>query len=109
MTPEEFFGALANMPEPVAQVYRLYHDDQGRVLFYSMEDLSGTWIAVDAATYALAPHDVQVIDGKAVQLPKTAIVDKLKPADHGVCCDPRDICIVVSQDQPHIKWSINRV
>lgn len=109
MTPEEFFGVLESMPKPTTQVCRLYHDEHGHVLFYSMEDLPGTWIEVDALTYAAASHDVRVIDGRVIPLPKTVLVDKLRPADHGVCCDPQDICLVVSQDQPHIKWSINRV
>lgn len=109
MTPEEFFGALANMPEPVTPVYRLYHDDQGRVLFYSMEDLPGSWIEVDAQTYALTPYDIRVISGKIVQLPKKVAVNKLRPAEHGVCCHPRDMCIVVKPDNPHIKWSWSNV
>jgi len=107
MTPEEFFGVLASMPQPVAQVHRLYHDEQGGVLFYSMEDLPGTWIEVDAATYATAPHAVRVISGSLVRLPKQMLIDKLRPAEHGICCHPQDVCIVVSPDQPHVKWSVS--
>lgn len=109
MTPEEFFGALANMPEPVTPVHRLYHDDQGRVLFYSMEDLPGTWIAVDAATYAAARQDVRVVSNELVEIPKTAMIDKLRPGHQGTCCDPRDICLIVTSDQPHVKWSVANV
>ena len=74
-----------------------------------MEDLPGTWIEVDELTYAEAPHDARVVSGQLIRLPKTAMIDKLRPGDSGTCCDPRDICIVVPADQPHIKWSINRV
>ena len=106
MTPEEFFGAFANVPEPVAPICKLYHDAHGRVLFYSMEDLPGSWIEVDALTYAAAPQDVCVISGALVQLPKKTLVKKLRPTDRGICCDPRDICLIVSSDQPHVKWSM---
>lgn len=107
MTPEEFFGVLESMPQPVAQVHRLYHDEQGRVLFYSMEDLPGQWIEVDATTYAVASHDVRVIKGKLTPVPKKTLLAKLRPSEHGVPCDPRDISIVVAAEQPHVKWSIS--
>lgn len=106
MTPEEFFSVLASMPEPVVPIYRLYHDEQGRVLFYSMDEHPGLWVAVDAATYAVASHDVCVIQGKVTPVPKKTLIQKLRPSAHGVTCDPRDICIVVGADQPHVKWSI---
>lgn len=106
MTPEEFFGVLASMPQPVTPVFRLYHDDIGQVLYYSMEDLPGTWIEIDAVTYAQARHDIRVIAGKIVELPKTTNVRKLRPSDHGICCDPRDICLITTADKPHTRWSI---
>lgn len=107
MTPEEFFAILRDMPLPIDHPHRLYHDDAGRVLFYSMEDLPGTWIAVDSETYARARHDVRVVDGTIVELPRVAEVAKLRPSSEGVCCDPRDICMIVSADQPHVKWRLS--
>lgn len=105
MTPEEFFSVLENAPPPIVQVRRLYHDDQGRVLFYTMEDLPGTWIEVDSETYAQARTDVRVVDGQVVPLPKIPTISKLRPGLTGTYCDPRDICIVVDHEQPHVRWS----
>lgn len=106
MTPEEFFAVLQDLPPASDPVYRLYHDDQGAVLFYSMEDLPGTWISVDSLTYTLSRRDVRVVDGRLLEIPKVPLVPKLRPSDQGICCDPRDICIVVTADQPHIRWSL---
>ena len=105
MTPEEFFAILGAEPPSEAVAYRLYHDQQGRVLFYSMEDLPGSWIAVDAETYALASHQVRVVAGQLVPIPSAAAIDKLRPGKQGVCCDPRDICLIVDESLPHVKWS----
>ena len=107
MTPEEFFAILQAAPQPLPLQHRLYHDEQGHVLFYTMEDLPGSWIAVDALTYAQASHDVRVIEGQVVPLPKIRTISKLRPGATGTSCDPRDICIVVSHDQPHVRWSVS--
>lgn len=105
MTSEEFFAVLENAPRPIVQMRRLYHNDQGRVLFYTMEDLPGTWIEVDSETYAQARTDVRVRDGRVIPLPKIPTVSKLRPGLTGTYCDPRDICIVVDHNQPHVRWS----
>lgn len=107
MTPEEFFSILGAEPDTAAISYRLYHDEQGRVLFYSMEDLPGQWIAVDAETYALASHQVRVVNGQLMPISPVAQVKKLRPSSSlGTCCDPRDICLIVDQSRPHVKWSM---
>ena len=105
MTPEEFFAILQAAPEPLPVTYRLYHDEDGQVLFYSMEDLPGMWIPVDAVTYAQARHDIRVVGGQIVEMPRQCPVSKLRPAAQGLACDPRDICLVVPESQHHIKWS----
>jgi hypothetical protein len=34
-------------------------------------------------------------------------VKKLQPTDStGTACNPRDVCVVVRPDQPHVKWNI---
>ena len=106
MTPEQFFNILSSAPLPRPISYRLYHDNNGRPLFYSMEDLPGQWIEIDALTYAQAPMDVLVQHGAIVVLPRKSSVTKLRPSSEGMACDPKDICLVVSTNSPHIKWSI---
>jgi hypothetical protein len=92
-------------PEPVPVTYRLYHDDQGLPLFYSMEALPGTYIEVDQATYVHAPYQVCVKNGKLIVLEPRIQVSKLAvDTDSGMCCDRRDVCVVVCPDKPHLKW-----
>lgn len=102
MTPEEFFGALEHMPVPVPVTYRLYHDDQGCPLFYSMEDLPGTYIDIDQETFAKNSTRVRVRNGKLVEVTwKTT--QKIVPSNSGTMCHEQDVAIVVKQNGTY--WS----
>jgi hypothetical protein len=103
MNEQEFWAALAPLPEPTPPTYRLYYNDLGEPLFYSMEDVSGKYIEIDHATYSNPPTHVRVIDGKLVIL-KTNFVTKLTPAATGTPCDPLDVSIVVDVTEPHTNW-----
>ena len=105
MTEEEFWAALAPQPAPPDPFYRLYYDEQGYPLFYSMENTPGNYIEIDQETWH-NPGNIQVVDGKIVKI-KTAVVHKLVPNDVGYPCHPTDISIVVDESQPNIKWSLN--
>jgi hypothetical protein len=105
MNEEEFWAALAPQPAPPPPIYRLYHDELGNPLFYSMEDVPGNYIDIDHETYATSPAHVRVVDGKLIIL-KTSVVHKLKPGETGVACDHQDICVVVDESHPHTKWSL---
>jgi hypothetical protein len=102
MTPEEFWGALANMPEPKAIFYRLYYDENGDPICYTMEDLPGNYIEIDVDTYRRQPCNITVAKGKLVYIDQGI---KLRPSDSGVSCDPRDVCVVVDPKQPHTYWN----
>lgn len=104
LTEQNFWAALAAMPEPVPVFYRLYHNDQGQPLFYSMEDRSGTYIEITQEQFAASATNVRVRDGKLVTV--TWITsEKLIPAETGTPCDPNNVAIVVGADQPHQCWS----
>lgn len=96
-------------PEVKSIEYRLYHDAQGRPLFYTMDELPGDYILVDQETYIHGSFGVRVIDGRLVVLPSTFTVQKLQPGmPAGTACDARDVCVVVGEDQPHIKWGMEK-
>ena len=102
MTPDEFFGALEQMPLPQPVFYRLYHNKQGHPLFYSMEDLPGTYIDITPEQYARNSFRVRVRDGKIVPLVwQTA--QKLTPSDTGTLCHTQDVAVVV--DEIGTYWS----
>jgi hypothetical protein len=107
MTPEEFWGILeAQKPAVHAPLeYRLYYDEDGFPLFYSVEDLPGNYIVVDQDTYLHSPTHIKVVDGKMVVY-KISFAKKLVPSKYGQPCDPRDVCVVVGEDQEHIKWNL---
>lgn len=107
MTEEEFWAVLQSQdsaPAPVLE-YRLYHDENGFPLFFSMEQLPGNYIVVDQKTYLSGPKHIRVIDGKIVVY-QTSSTKKIVPADYGQPCDPTNVCVVVNKDQPHTNWNL---
>jgi len=104
MTDEEFWKILTDVPVPTALYYRLYHDQHGVPLFYSMEDLPGTYIEIDQETYSRNPSSVRVHNGKLYELTKN-ITSKLTPSETGTPCHSNDVCIVVFESSPHQRWS----
>jgi hypothetical protein len=91
-------------PEPKPVTYRLYYDQQGWPICYTMEDLAGTYIEIDAATHALSAYNVRVIDQQIQIQHRPVTVSKLIPGDQGIPCHAQDICVVVDAVQKHIKW-----
>ena len=104
MNAEEFWAILHAMPEPRSIFWRLYHNEAGEPITYSMEDLPGTYIDVDAETYARAPMNVRVRDGQLIEL-KSA-VRRLAPTDTGTACHPDNVAIVVPETEPYQRWSM---
>ena len=104
MTDEEFWKILADAPAPAPLQYRLYHDADGVPLFYSMEDLPGTYIEIDQETYSRNPANVRVHNGKMYELTDN-ITSKLKPTDTGTPCHPQDASIIVPETYEHHRWS----
>ena len=105
MNEQEFWSILHTMPEPKPIFYRLYYNDDGTPIVYSMEELPGKYIEVDQATYSLANYNVRVVDGKLIKIIPKTISRKLTPGT-GTPCDPSDVSVVVNETNPHVKWSI---
>ena len=103
MTPDEFWNILHTVPDPVPLTYRLYHDDAGRLLFYSMEQLPGNYIEIDADTFSRSPSRIRVVDGQLVET-KWRTVNKLTPDSAGTRCHPKDMAVVISTE-PYSAWS----
>ena len=109
ITEEEFFSIWQSQvtASPVEPEYRLYYDDEGFPLFYSMEPLPGNYIVVDRDTYHNGPKHIRVVNGKIVVY-KTVFAKKLVPSVKGVACAVNDVCIVVDVDQPHVAWCLKK-
>jgi hypothetical protein len=106
MNEEEFWAILQDIPAPTPMVYRLYYNDDGAPIIYSMEALPGNYIEVDQSTYVSTPFNVRVIDGKLIYIKPVITVKKLQPSTDGTACNPCDVCVVVDADQPHVKWNL---
>lgn len=104
MTPEQLQQLFQAIPEPPSLFYRLYHDAEGKPLFYSMEDRPGTYIEIDQATFARGASNVRVRDGKLVEITWSTTA-KLVPGNSGTPCHPDNVAVIVAENQPHIRWS----
>ena len=102
------FGDWQTGPEPSTEpVRRLYYDEQGQPLFYSADDLPGTYLDVDVRTFMEASMKVRVQAGKLIKLDRYQHVNKLVPdPESGTCCDPTDVSVVVDTTQPHQRWRL---
>ena len=104
-TTENFWAAWAIPVVPAkSPFYRLYYDDQGYLLFYSMEDVPGNYIEIDHETFATGSPRVQVVDGRLLHI-NTHVVLKLVPSSQGQACDPRDVA-VISNDKTTQHWKL---
>ena len=103
ITLEQAIAMLRAMPEPLPVSWRLYYDDHGRPITYSMEALPGNYIEVDAATYQRGPLNVRVVNGELRYI-KHTWSQKLVPSDSGTPCYSSDVSIVVDRE-PLQHWS----
>ena len=104
-TTENFFKAWAEWDrrEPDLVFFRLYYDEQGLPVTYTMEDLPGVYIEIDQATYSKNSYHVRVINGKLIHIDYTNVYSKLQPNDSGTSCHPQDVAVVVAT-QLGTRW-----
>jgi hypothetical protein len=102
MTPEEFWSILHSMPEPKPVFWRLYYNDQGQPVCYSMEDLPGNYIDVDPETFAAAPANVRVVEGKLKYI-TVRTSQKIVPSTTGTLCHSQNVAVIVTQNGTY--WS----
>ncbi len=77
----EFNRRLAEI-QAQAIVFRLYHDEQGRVITYTTENLPGNYITITREQFAEARPDVLVVDGRIELTHAMTKVRKLHTVDH---------------------------
>ena len=108
LTAENFWKIWSESTVPAPAIfYRLYYNDDGSPVCYTMEDLPGNYIEVDINTYLVGSHNVRVVDQKLIHLPTVGLVTKLRPdSSTGTACDPQDVCVVVDENTSHVKWSL---
>jgi len=109
-TTKNFIEVMSNFqwPDPKPVSYRLYYNQDGLPICYTMEDLPGKYIEVDREIFVTTPHNVKVIDGRLKFVQPKITVTKLEPnVATGTCCHVNDVTVVVDHDHPHTKWNTN--
>jgi len=107
---DSFWQAIAAhdwaQPE-IRTEFRLYYNQDGSVLYYSMEDLPGNYIVIDRLTFDKARFDVRVKDGKIIKQNHPASW-KLSPvATSNYACHKEDVSIIVAKDfENKLHWEV---
>ncbi len=103
MTEQELWKLYQQVPETKPVFYRLYHDEQGQPLFYSMEDVPGTYIEITQEDYSRGLSNVRVRNGRLVEITWTTS-QKLVPGSTGTACCAGDVSIVTAGSDC-VYWS----
>lgn len=101
----EDFWKTYTWPEYVPVFYRLYYNDAGEPVAYSMEDQPGKYIDITPEQFAASDPHVRVRNNQLVKS-NAASVRKLIPDDNGTPCAVDNVAIVVDAAQPNQKWKL---
>jgi hypothetical protein len=87
--------------------FRLYYNEHGEVLCYSMEDLPGNYISIDRQTFDQARVDILVKHGKIIKI-SNPISWKLAPAnEENYACHAQDVTVIVPVEHEQRKfWKV---
>lgn len=102
---DSFWQAVSEYQEPEQPTleFRLYYDDAGRVLFYSMEQLPGKYVQVTSEQYAEGRYDVTVVNGE-IKYPVTKVYRKLVPSKTGTATSLSDVTIISPTETDAQFW-----
>ena len=110
MTEQELIELLSVSVEDKKVVktpeFRVYYDENGGILYYTMEDLPGNYILITKQQYAESRYDYVVKDGKLTNPNRVTVVNKMKKTPVGVGSCKYDISIIPSKnDTDIVMWS----
>ena len=88
----------------VHREHRLYYDQDGTPICYSMQELEHDYIVVTPEQFATARYDVKVIDKKIVYPSRGTIRRKLVKSDMGWLTDNEDICLPGKSQHWDLKY-----
>lgn len=109
MSEEQDYVMIFEAPKIAPPEFRLYYDDNGRVVTYTCEKIEGNYIVIDAMTFAEARPDVRVVDGKLASTVNATVIAKLVPdLSEGIVCAKEDVSLIVGDDYigDTTKWKI---
>lgn len=85
-------------------MFRLYYDENGKVICYTCEVLPGdNYIEIDSQTYAESNPYIRVVDGEIRKDSDYVIVARLVESNEGVSCESDDVCVLSDTGK---KWKV---
>ena len=101
-TSIENFREALKLVKPIKKqeiFFRLYYDDDGNVITYSMEDLPGKYIEINAEQFAIGNRNIYIKNGK-IYKKKQLSIGKLIPTEE---YDGTDITVIKDKTQWKMK------
>jgi hypothetical protein len=107
---QQEYVVIWEQPKMEPPEFRLYYDENGAVMCYTGDkSMTGTYIIIDAQTFAAARPDIKIIDGRISTASPKSVVYKLMPnSDEGAECIVDDVSIIAdsSYDGKTTKWKL---
>ena len=106
-TLQELIDAVQHVDshEPAELIYRLYHDEFGNPLFYSMEHCPDIkYVDITPEQFAVSNSHVKVIDGQIVE--RSFLKPKLTPdQSQGYLCHSNNVALIQPESEFGRRWS----